>query len=695
MKSENVYRGHVPFVRILAFFILGVICGYQLKPNLNAYLLLQVGLLITFSVFLLFHFLNKWIRFSLYAGFPFFLGIFFLGWILLWKSDPIINRSHFSHHKAQVLVGVVNTEPKFTDAYSRFELKVTAGYQDGNRVETTGLLLVNLKLDTINEDLKYGDVLMVPAYYYEVSPPYNPRDFNYKAFLINNNIWHSSFLEKDQFKRVDEKKGNSIVLYAVEFRQRMLQRFEEYLLDRSALSIASALVLGYRNDMDKEVVNVFTDTGTVHVLSVSGLHVGIVFVVFSALLFWMDRNPRIKFIKGLVLIVLIWFYALVTGFSPSVLRAAIMISFTLIAFHFVKDGNIYNTIAASAFMLLFYNPKFINNIGFQLSYLAVIAIIYLYPKLRDVFQIENRILSWLWNYSALSIAAQLITFPLVMFYFNNFPLYFLPANIFIIIPATFIVYLGFALLIVPHGFLASLIAQALEALILFSKRILESFAKLPFASMNELSINGWQLLLIYCLIGSVVFAVILKRKQLIYCSIGVIVTLASLRVHQHIYTKNKTQIRFYNVNRSLAIGIFNSGEPILFTDSLFTGSKNYQYLKGNIELEKGKVQIKTLVSSDRYSSNNVLIEGNIIQVNDKRVFIYDKILTSEGSLFVDILLIRNNMNETLESIYKNIKFKKLLIDGSNSDKHVKLYIEEAEKLSLPFYVLKNNFAYVW
>src|SRR5690606_14203476 len=202
-------------------------------------------------------------------------------------------------------------------------------------------------------------------------------------------------------------------------------------------------------------------------------------------------------------------------------------------------------------------------------------------------------------------------------------------------------------------------------------------------------------LLIYCLIGSVVFAVILKRKQLIYCSIGVIVTLASLRVHQHIYTKNKTQIRFYNVNRSLAIGIFNSGEPILFTDSLFTGSKNYQYLKGNIELEKGKVQIKTLVSSDRYSSNNVLIEGNIIQVNDKRVFIYDKILTSEGSLFVDILLIRNNMNETLESIYKNIKFKKLLIDGSNSDKHVKLYIEEAEKLSLPFYVLKNNFAYVW
>src|SRR5690606_722233 len=158
---------------------------------------------------------------------------------------------------------------------------------------------------------------------------------------------------------------------------------------------------------------------------------------------------------------------------------AIMISFALIALHFIKDGNIYNTIAASALMLLLFDPNFIMNVGFQLSYLAVIAIIYLYPLLRNVIVIRNPVLRGLWNYSALSISAQLITFPLVMFYFNNFPLYFLPANLFIILPATFIVYLGFALLIVPSVFSSSLIGEVLERLILFSKNTLEYFAQLP------------------------------------------------------------------------------------------------------------------------------------------------------------------------------------------------------------------------
>jgi competence protein ComEC len=372
-----------------------------------------------------------------------------------------------------------------------------------------------------------------------------------------------------------------------------------------------------------------------------------------------------------------------------------MISFTLIAFHFLRDRNVYNTIAASALMLLLYNPKFISNIGFQLSYLAVIAIIYLYPKIRDVFAIKNRILRWLWNYSALSIAAQLITFPLVLYYFNNFPLYFLPANLFIITPAIFIVYLGLALLVVPTGFLASLIANALQGLILFSKGALKYFAHLPFASINGFSINFWQVFLIYALILSFVFALTLKRKQLLYWSMAAVILLATSRIQMHLYSKDKTQFRFYNVNRNLAIGIFQNGEHVLYTDSIFVSSKSYQYLLGNIELEKGRDQIRSVIFTESYRSPNILIEKEIIQLKNKRVFIYDKPLSFEGDLVTDILLIRNNVNANLENIQKTIKFKKLLIDGSNFDKNIQIYIEEAEKLSIPFYILKNNFAYVW
>ncbi len=695
MNTDKIYRGHIPFVRFLAFFIAGIVGGYCFEPNLSLYRFLIVCLSVNIFVFIAAHIIDRWQAISLYGGLAFFLGMFTLGWILVWQTSPKIQKDHFSHFETEVLVGIVNEEPKFTGEYLRSELKIIAGFQKDKEIPMTGLLLINLKVDSLIDPIKYGDLISIPTNYFEISPAFNPGDFNYKGYLANKNIWHSSFLEKDQFILLQEKMGNPSIQYAVAFRQRMIRKLEQYLTEQSALTIASALVLGYRNDMEKEVLRVFTDTGTVHVLSVSGLHVGIVFVVFSALLFWMNRNPQIKFIKGIVLILLIWFYALVTGFSPSVLRAAIMISFTLVAFHFIKDRNIYNTIAASALMLLLYNPKFVSNIGFQLSYLAVIAIIYLYPKLRDLFTIKNCILRWVWNYSALSIAAQLITFPLVIYYFNNFPLYFLPANLFIITPATFIVYFGFALLLLPTGFLATFIAGALQGLILFSVGILKYLAKMPFASINGFSINSWEVFFIYCLIVSFVFAFTLKKKQLIYCSLATVILLATFRIQKHLYINDRTEFRFYNVNRSLAIGIFQKGECILYTDSLFATSKSYQYLLENIELEKGKHQVKPIVFADSYRSSNVLIEKEIIQLENKRVLIYKKAMSSEASLETDILLIRNNVSTDLESIIKTVNFKKLIIDGSNADRNVKIYTQTAERLSIPYYVLKNNFAYVW
>src|SRR5690606_19594565 len=245
-------------------------------------------------------------------------------------------------------------------------------------------------------------------------------------------------------------KGNPVLGYALSLRQRMVEKLDRSFQDTDALAIASALVLGYQNQISQETLDTFSITGTIHVLSVSGLHVGIVFVVFSSLLFWM-KNKKWKIIKAMILICLIWGYALITGLSSSVLRASIMISFGIIAFSFSRKGNIYNIIAASAFFLLLYNPHFISGIGFKLSYLAVLGIVFLYPKINTFFNIKNRFLSAIWSSSAISIAAQIATFPLVLYYFHFFPVYFLPANVLIILPASFVVYLGFLVLLIPDG----------------------------------------------------------------------------------------------------------------------------------------------------------------------------------------------------------------------------------------------------
>lgn len=694
MKNP-IYRGHIPFVRILLFFVLGILCAYLFEPSLKWY---RIGILCLSAIFLiliLVHFTIKSGHVLFYLGILFFLGMFCMGWIMQWKKHPIIQTSHFSHFETDALIGIVNEEPNFTGQYLRFQLKIKKGVNKGKQTSMTGLLLVNLKVDSARDQLHYGDQLVIRANYREVSPPFNPGQFNYKAFLANKHIWHNAFIENADMKKIASKKGNLLVYHAIASRQRMIDKLETYLTDKRALSIVSALVLGYRQNMEEEVTKVFTDTGTVHVLSVSGLHVGIVFAVFSALLFWMNINLKMKFVKGILLIVLVWLYALITGFSPPVLRAAIMITFTLITLHFVKDGNIYNTIAASALMLLFFNPNFIMNIGFQLSYLAVIAIIYLYPILRDAFTIKNRVLRALWNYSALSIAAQLITFPLVMYYFNNFPLYFLPANLFIIFPATLIVYLGFAVLVVPGGILSSVIAAILETLTLFSKNTLEHLARLPFATLTGLSLSPWAVFFIYILIISLVFAFTLKRKQLLYVSMVAAIAMSVLRLQEHVYSRNKVEFRFHNVNRDLAIAVFKKGQHILYTDSSFRKTNGYSYLLENIKLEKGIANIEEIPFPNSYNALNVLIERNIIQLEDRRVLIYDKDPIAQKSLSVDLLMIRNNVKADLKKICQNISFNKILIDGSNSNKNVERYVKEAEKLSIPFYVLKDNYAYVW
>ncbi len=694
MKKELIYRGNIPFVRLLIFLISGIIFGYFIEPNLIIYNYLLVFLASFFLIIILNQlFKNK--KHIYYSGLLFFLNLFLLGWVLQWKGDPKLTFNHFSHFKTDALLGVINEEPKDTGKYLRFEFKTKTAYLNKNQIPVSGLLLVNIKKDSLQSNLKYGDVLLIPSYYQQVSPPYNPNSFDYKAYLANNMIWHSAFIEQDKIVKLKEHQGSLIIQYAYQFRQRMIRKFEYYLVNKSSLQIASALVLGYRNELEKEVMNTFTATGTVHVLAVSGLHVGIVFVVFSALLFWMNRNVRTKIIKGILLILLVWFYALITGFSPSVLRASIMISFALIGLHFVKGGSIYNSIASSAFLLLIYNPKFLSHVGFQLSYLAVIAIVYLYPKLRDLWPIKNRVLQWLWNYSALSISAQLITFPLVVYYFNSFPLYFLPANLFIIIPATFIVYLGFALLVVPYGFLAKYIAIALNALIAFSKYILEWFSQLPYASLSGISINPLQVILLYGFLCSLIFAFIVKKKHLFFGALLMMISLSLFRIEEYFKLQNRSEIRIYNVNQHLAIGVFSHKESILYADSIFLSTKSFHYLVESIAVKNKVNAVNALSFPSSYRQENLLIENNIVQISDKRIFILDEKFETNEIIVVDILLLRNNVKFDLQDIRRKIHFKNLLLDGSNYNSTIAQYTTQAEELSIPYYILKNNFAYVW
>ena len=195
-----------------------------------------------------------------------------------------------------------------------------------------------------------------------------------------------------------------------------------------AIAVASTLILGYKADLSNDVLQAYSKTGTIHVLSVSGAHVAILLILLSFGFSFLDRFKYGRLIKAILIILIIWYYSLLTGFSPAVCRAAVMISMVIIGKTYSRHISILNILAISAFFLLLYDPLFITDVGFQLSYLTVLGLIVLQPIVYKWVHLENKWADKLWALCSVSIAAQVITFPLSIYYFHQFPVYFLISN---------------------------------------------------------------------------------------------------------------------------------------------------------------------------------------------------------------------------------------------------------------------------
>lgn len=701
MSHSDIQFGTAPFVRLLLVYLFGIGLGFHFEPIVYVYFCLITSAVLCICSFFVIVLVKRFENFKSYKylSILFYLFLFFIGWSLVWRSHPNILAIHFSHQQSQALIGYIDDEPKITKTTIRFPLKITQVLYDGTEILSQGNLLVNIRFDTLSaeflSEFQYGNEFIVPSRYSLVNSPYNPNEFDYQSYLAKHLIWHQTNLSVDDLVKTGLEKGNYFINHALLFRQRMIKKFGQSFNNADALAIVSALVLGYRNELDQEIINTFSATGTIHVLSVSGLHVGIIFFVFSTLLFWMKRGS-LKIIRALFLITLVWMYAFITGLSPSALRASIMISFGIVALTVARRSNIYNTISASTFFLLLYNPNFITDIGFQLSYLSVLGIVYLYPKLNTLMIIKNKILATLWSYSAISISAQLVTFPLVLFYFHVFPVYFLPANILIILPATWVLYLGILVLLMPFGTIHSWFSWVLENLISLMNKILLLIEQLPYAVLKGIWIAPWQYLLIYALLFGFTSFLFFKKKNTIYIIVGCSLLLLSGRTIKVMKSQSLDEIRIYNVYRNLAIGFFDQRGAVIFTDSLTENSNRFQYsVKPDIDASGHTSQIRFINQGEPVRQHNLLISNNIIQFNNKSLLVYSEEQLLIDSTSIDLLYIRNSSKIDLQQMQRNIQFKKIILDASNNDWYIKEIEKEAENLGVPVYILKNNFAYVW
>jgi competence protein ComEC len=578
-RSSSVTNSEIFYVRALLPFVSGIVL-FKWAPwvQLSGLAVYILGGLLLASLLLInvFYAQFKIYRYKAVLSVTFHLLLFVTGYALAIVKSEVLHADYFDNRTSSHLRIVVNEEPRLKGKVLMFKSKVIMGYDSLSPQKTTGYLLISIKLDSGSTlKIPYGTVLIIPNAVKATRANPNPATFDYKNWLATQHIHHQIFLNLEDIAFTKENEGVPLIKYALTLRERQVQYFRKILKSDDVYSVASTLILGYRADLDEEVLSYYAKTGTIHALSVSGMHVGLIYLVLAWIFSFLDRNRLAKACKLIIILVLIWCYTILTGLSPSVLRAAIMISVFMIGKGINRSANGVNILAFSGFLILVYDPLILWDVGFQLSYLAVLGLILVQPTIEDWFYFKNTFYQKIWSAISISLAAQLFTFPLSIYYFHQFPMYFLFSNLFILIPVTGIMYLGIVILLFRLTFLA----EGLEWLINMTNLGLKYIAELPFSSMSSIWISSLELLLLSIIIGVFLMGLQSFRKSFIMYAL---ILCFGLQMQSAMDKYDKaTQRKFviFNIRNNYAVAFITGKEVILYSqikvqDKLF--QKNLQ-----------------------------------------------------------------------------------------------------------------------
>jgi len=300
-----------------------------------------------------------------------------------------------------------------------------------------------------------GQILILKTKPERIQGPMNPGEFDYAGYLANQGILYRCFIKDGEYKILNSTKAPNLMLISLRLRNRLWDKIESIDPLNPNLGVLYALSLGSKELLTAEIKDAYATTGVMHVLVVSGQHVALIWVVLSYMFNWVKNIRGGKFIQFFLISGIIWFYCLMTGMTASIVRSAIMFTIVSLGKTILKESSIYNTLAVSAFIILLFRPLWLSDAGFQLSYIAVISIVFFQPGISNLLRPRNWLLKNMWEICTVSIAAQIGTLPLTLFYFNRFPPWFILSNLAVIplvtvIMTIFIVMIFF--LLIPSAF---------------------------------------------------------------------------------------------------------------------------------------------------------------------------------------------------------------------------------------------------
>jgi competence protein ComEC len=681
-----------PFLRFLSPLIAGILLQWYLQFDMR---LAWFALAFSTAFLLLSFFLSQFRRFqfSRLHGIAVTIVFISLGGLLTWCKDIRHDPRWIGNHccPGETLI-VVLQEPLVEKANSYKAIGTVKAYCRGRRYySASGSVIAYFEKDSALGQLDFGTSIAFSKPVQEIPDASNPGGFDFKRYCLFQGVTQQVFLKKKEVVVLRDRQPTILATILFPIRGKVLFILRKYIHGAKERGLAEALLIGYKDDLDKNLVQSYTNTGVVHVIAISGLHLGLIYWLLVRLFAPLRKKKIFKWLSPIMVIAGLWLFSFIAGAQPSVLRSAVMFTCIVLADGFSRKTSVYNSLAFSAFVLLCINPFWLWDVGFQLSYSAVLSIVVFMKPIYNWFYIKNKILDSIWKLSAASVAAQLLTTPFSIYHFHQFPAYFLLSNL-IAVPLSSIIVLGEIFLcaasIVPFMGLVS--GKILSWLISLMNGYIERIESLPYSLWEGLQINFVQAAMIIVIISAVASWLVLKEKFWIWAAMIALLVFDILRSASFYQSTRQQKFIVYNIPKLQAIEVINGRKFFFIGDS--------ELLANNFAVNfhlKPTHTLYRVTSGD--SLRNFFRTKYLIELCSKKILLVDHELELDScckKLVVDVLVLSRNSKIYLPKVSKSLTIRQVVFDGSASPGKIKYWIRDCDSLRIPYHNVSVKGAFV-
>jgi len=669
-------------IRLTICLIVGILIGHFIPFSLNASIYISCALTIIL-VIVFFVFKNNTQK-SVWFGIIGFITMISIGAL----NTKLHNDRNFSDHYTNTLTikDSINNSISFRVREilkpSKFHHKYVVDILNIDSTKTHGKVLLNVNKEGSEFNLKVDDVFITKTEFNEINIPLNPFQFDYKNYLKKQHIYHQLYVDDFELFLVSNTK-HTLFGYASQLRKHIQSKLKQYNFSNDEYAVINALILGQRQDISKEMYDSYAQAGAIHILAVSGLHVGIILFLLNYLLKPLEFLKRGRLYKIALIVLFLWCFAIIAGLSASVTRAVTMFTVIAIAMNLKRPINIYNTLAISIFVLLLFKPRFLFDVGFQMSYLAVIAIVVIQPHLYKLYQPKYKLDDLFWNIFTVTLAAQFGVVPISLYYFHQFPGLFFLSNL-VIIPFLGVI-LGFGIIVIglaSFNGLPKFLFDAYSWIISNMNGFIEWVSRQEAFLFQNISFNLVQTVLSYILIITTVLFLLRRNLKNVSLLLAFIIL---------------TQLYFINLS-----WINQNNEFIVFHKSRHTmlGFKENETLLVNHNLNDSILKHDNIITNYKVGSRIKSIDydtiKNVYQIKNKTLLIIDSLGVYKSISFKpQILLLRNSPQINLSRLIDSLKPELIISDGSNYTSYQNKWQATCEAKKIPFHRTSKKGAYIY